>query len=132
MTKPDLPTMAILITATSFAGFAVWLGVYPAALLDAFGIDDRTPQMATEIRAFYGGIEMAIALAMIVLWRRGDLFAALLIGGLPLLGSASGRLIGLVVDGFSGVHAGFAGLEIVGAAVCLSAARMVSQVERDD
>ncbi|KAA1260710.1 hypothetical protein LF1_32510 [Rubripirellula obstinata] len=27
MTKPDLPTMAILITAASFAGFTVWLGV---------------------------------------------------------------------------------------------------------
>jgi len=91
MTKPDLPTMAILITAASFAGFAVWLGVNPNALLEAFGIEDRTPQMATEIRAFYGGIEMAIAVAMILLWRRGDLFAALLIGGLPLLGSASGR-----------------------------------------
>lgn len=125
------PTIAIFITATSFAGFAVWLGVNPNALLEAFGIEDRTPQMATEIRAFYGGIELAIAVAMIVLWRRGDLFAALLIGGLPLLGSASGRLIGLVVDGFSGVHLGFAGLELVGAAFCLAGARMVSRGGRE-
>jgi len=132
MTKPDLPTMAILITAASFAGFAVWLGVNPNALLEAFGIEDRTPQMATEIRAFYGGIEMAIAVAMILLWRRGDLFAALLIGGLPLLGSASGRLIGLVVDGFSMMHAGFAGLELVGAAFCLAGARMVLQGAQND
>ncbi len=104
----------------SFAGFAVWLGVNPNALLEAFGTEDRTPQMATEIRAFYGGIEMAIAVAMIVLWRRGDLFAAIMIGGLPLLGSASGRLIGLVADGFSMMHVGFAGLELVGAAFCLA------------
>lgn len=124
--------MAILITAASFAGFAVWLGVNPNALLEAFGIEDRTPQMATEIRAFYGGIEMAIAVAMILLWRRGDLFAALLIGGLPLLGSASGRLIGLVVDGFSMMHAGFAGLELVGAAFCLAGARMVLQAAQND
>jgi len=132
MTKPDLPTIAILITAASFAGFAVWLGVNPNALLEAFGIEDRTPQMATEIRAFYGGIEMAIAVAMILLWRRGDLFAALLIGGLPLLGSASGRLIGMVVDGFSMMHAGFAGLELVGAAFCLAGARMVLQGAQND
>ena len=124
--------MAILITAASFAGFAVWLGVNPNALLEVFGIEDRTPQMATEIRAFYGGIEMAIAVAMILLWRRGDLFAALLIGGLPLLGSASGRLIGLVVDGFSMMHAGFAGLELVGAAFCLAGARMVLQGAQKD
>ncbi len=132
MSKPDLPMMAILITATSFAGFAIWLGVNPNAPLEAFGIEDRTPQMATEIRAFYGGIEMAIAVAMIVLWRRGDLFAALLIGGVSLLGSASGRLIGLVVDGFSGVHLGFAGLELVGAAFCLVGSRMVARVGRDE
>ena len=59
------PTIAILITAASFAGFAVWLGVNPNALLNTFGIEDRTPQMATEIRAFYGGVKMAIAVAMI-------------------------------------------------------------------
>ncbi len=126
-TDKNFPTIAILITATSFAGFAVWLGVNPNALLEAFGIEDRTPQMATEIRAFYGGIEMAIAVAMFVLWRRGDLFAALVIGGLPLAGSAMGRSIGLLVDRFSSVHAGFACLEAVGAAVCLIGCVMVSR-----
>ncbi len=132
MTKPDLPTMAILITATSFAGFAVWLGVNPNALLEAFGIEDRTPQMATEIRAFYGGIEMAIAVAMILLWRRGDLFAALLIGGLPLAGSATGRLIGLIVDGFSATHLSFAALEVIGASFCLAGCVIVSREKQDD
>ena len=130
--KNHLPTVAIFITAASWAGFAVWLGVNPGALLPAFGVQESTPQMLTEVRAFYGGVEMAIAVAMVVLWRRGDLFAALLVGGLPLLGSASGRLIGLVVDGFSGVHLGFAGLELVGAAFCLAGAKMVSRGGRDD
>jgi hypothetical protein len=113
------PTVAILITAASWAGFAVWLGVNPGALLPAFGVEASTPQMLTEVRAFYGGVEMAIAVAMIVLWRRGEWFAALLVGGLPLVGSASGRLIGLMIDGFSPMHLGFAVLEIVGAAFCL-------------
>ena len=132
MTKPDLPTMAILITAARFVGFAVWLGLNPEALLPAFGVEESTPQMLTEVRAFYGGVEMAIAVAMIVLWRRGDLFASLLIGGLPLLGSASGRLIGLAADGFSMMHLGFAGLELVGAAFCLAGARMVSRGTQND
>jgi len=122
-----LPTIAILITAASWAGFAVWLGMNPGALLAAFGVDVSTPQMLTEVRAFYGGVEMAIAVAMIVLWRRGDLFAALLVGGMPLAGSASGRLIGLMVDGFSMMHLGFAGLELVGAAFCLAGCMMVSR-----
>jgi hypothetical protein len=121
------PDIATLITAASFAGFAIWLGFLPNALLDTFGIEDRTPQMATEIRAFYGGIEMAIAVAMIVLWRRGERFAALLVGGLPLAGSATGRCVGLVADGFSALHAGFAGLEAVGAAFCLAGCLIVSR-----
>jgi hypothetical protein len=102
--KSNLPTVAIFITAASWAGFAVWLGLNPGALLPAFGVEASSPQMLTEVRAFYGGVEMAIAVAMILLWRRGDLFAALLVGGLPLLGSATGRCIGLVVDGFSTLH----------------------------
>jgi len=122
-----LPTVAIFITAISWAGFALWLGLNPGALLPAFGVEASTPQMLTEVRAFYGGVEMAIAVAMIVLWRRGDLFAALLIGGLPLIGSATGRFIGLLVDGFSMMHAGFAGLEVVGAGFCLAGLLMVSK-----
>jgi len=126
-----LPNIAIFITAASWAGFAVWLGVNPGALLPAFGIEASTPQMLTEVRAFYGGVEMAIAVAMIVLWRRGDLFAALLIGGLPLVGSATGRFVGLAVDGFSTMHAGFACLEIVGAVFCLTGCVIVSRENKD-
>lgn len=127
MINNRLPTVAIFITAASWAGFALWLGVNPGALLPAFGVDESTPEMLTEVRAFYGGVEMAIAVAMIVLWRRGDLFAALVVGGLPLVGSASGRLVGLVADGFSMMHLGFAGLEIVGAAFCLVGCLVVSR-----
>lgn len=126
------PTVAIFITAATWAGFAVWLGWNPAALLPAFGVDASTPQMLTEVRAFYGGVEMAIALAMIVLWRRGDLFAALLIGGLPLVGSATGRCVGLIVDEFSTMHLGFAGLEIVGAAICFAGCMIVSKPHAGD
>jgi len=54
------PTVAIWITAASWAGFAVWRGVNPGALLPAFGVDVSTPPMLTEVRAFYGGVEMAI------------------------------------------------------------------------
>jgi hypothetical protein len=121
------PAVAIFITAASWAGFAVWLGTNPAALLPAFGVEASTPQMLTEVRAFYGGVELAIALAMLVLWRRGDLFAALLVGGLPLLGSACGRLTGLIVDGFSPLHLGFAALEIVGGVICLVGCGIVSR-----
>ncbi len=126
------PTIAIFFTAAAWAGFAIWLGLNPGALLPAFGVDASTPQMLTEVRAFYGGVEMAIAVAMIMLWRRGDLFAALLIGGLPLVGSAAGRCFGLVADGFSMTHLGFAGLEVVGAGFCFAGCVIVARKEQND
>lgn len=117
-----LPVAVLLITAASYAGFGIWLGLRPADLLDAFGVESPTPGMLTEIRAFYGGVELAISAAMLILWRRQNLFAALLIGGLPLAGSAVGRSFGMITDGFSSLHAGFALLEAVGALFCLVAA----------
>lgn len=114
------PSVAIFVTAATWAGFAVWLGSTPQALLPTFGVQDSTPSMLTEVRAFYGGVEMAVAVTMLVLWYRGDCSAALLVGGLPLVGSASGRFLGLVVDGYSSLHLGFAALEFVGAMFCLA------------
>jgi hypothetical protein len=129
MTSPRFPTVALLITAAIYAGFAVWLGTRPDALLTAFGIESSTPQMLTEIRAFYGGIELAIAVVMLLLWRRGDIFAALLIGGLPLAGSASGRCLGLLLDGFSALHASMAVVEAIGCAFCLAGCLAVSKAK---
>lgn len=110
--------IVIWITALTYAGFAVWLGSRPDALLEAFGIEDRTPAMATEIRAFYGGVELAIAVAMGLLWMRGDLFAALLIGGLPLAGAVLGRVLGMLLDGFSSLHLTMAAFELIGCVLC--------------
>ncbi len=126
------PTIALLITAAVYAGFAIWLGTTPRALLTAFGIETSTPAMLTEIRAFYGGIEMGIAVVMLVLWRRRELFAALLVGGLPLAGSAIGRCYGQLADGFSAMHLCFASIEAIGAAVCLAGCYIVRTEKLDD
>lgn len=126
-----LPAVTILIVAATWAGFAVWLGLSPGALMSAFGVDVSTPAMLTEVRAFYGGVEMAIAVAMFVLWRRGDSFASLLVGGLPLLGSALGRCFGMLADGFSTMHLGFAALEIVAAGLCFFGCTVVAGQSRN-
>ena len=116
----------ILVTAASWAGFAIWLWTHPNALLPAFGVQQSTPAMVTEVRAFYGGVEAAIAVAMLVLWKRDERSAALIVGGLPLLGSALGRLSGLFLDGYSSLHLSFAGLEVLGFIFCLAAMMSVS------
>ncbi len=116
-----LPTIVILFTAAVWAGFGIWLGAQPTALLSAFGVEADTPAMRTEIRAFYGGVELAIAVAMIVLWVRGQFFAALLVGGLPLGFSAVGRVAGMAIDGFSMLHTGLAIVEFSGSVLCFAA-----------
>lgn len=126
------PTVVVFVTALTWAGFAIWLGTNPGALLPAFDVSESTPQMRTEVRAFYGGVELAIAVSMLILWRCNNLFAALLVGGLPLLGAALGRLAGLLLDGFSGVHAGFAALELTGAAFCLAGGIAGSRTDKSD
>ncbi|MEM6472987.1 MAG: hypothetical protein AAF802_25730 [Planctomycetota bacterium] len=77
ISEPVFPTVAVPFTAASRTGFAVWLWAKPGALLPAFGVEASTPQMLTEVRAFYGGVELAIAVAKIILWRRSDLFESL-------------------------------------------------------
>lgn len=127
MKTNHFPSVVIGITAAIWAGFAIWLGVNPGVLLPAFGVNAMTPEMLTEVRAFYGGMEMAIAVAMVALWWRGDLFASLVIGGLPLLGAASGRIVGLFIDGYSTLHVGFALLELIGAVFCWVGCIMISK-----
>lgn len=99
--RQAFPKVAVVITALVYVGFAFWLGSTPAALLGAFQIEQSTPQMLTEIRAFYGGIELGIAFSMFALLWRGELFSAALAGGLPLAGSVLGRLSGQFLDGHS-------------------------------
>ncbi len=129
--KNHFPSAVIFVTAISWAGFAIWLGLSPSALLPAFGVEESTPQMLTEVRAFYGGVEMAIAVAMLVFWLRGDLFASLMIGGLPLFGAAICRSLGLLLDGFSNLHAMFAGFEFLGFTFCVAGMWSLKKVSSD-
>lgn len=79
-----LPTIAALLTLVVWFGIAIWLGIWPEALLSAFGVQEYHAPIETEIRAFYGGVQFGIATVIFVLWRRGNRFAALLVGGLKL------------------------------------------------
>ena len=120
------PTVAIFVTATMYLALGVWLAAAPTALLATFGINQSTPQMLTEIRAFYGGVELAIALSMLLLWRRGDQFAAALVGALSLACAMCGRLVGQLIDGYSALHLGIAITEAIAAALCFAACWQVT------
>ena len=126
------PTAAIFLTASMYLALGIWLAAAPTALLTTFGINQSTPQMLTEIRAFYGGVELAIALAMLLLWRRGDSFAAALVGALTLACAMCGRLLGQLIDGSSALHLGIAITEAIGAALCFAACWQTASPNDDE
>ena len=95
----SLPRLALRLAALAFAGFGVALLVRPE-LIGALGLELGRPAAATEIRAFYGGLELGLALFFGLAstrdaWLRPALFAqAASLGGIVLA-----RLIGLALDG---------------------------------
>src|SRR3954465_15395605 len=95
----NLPRVSLRLAALAFAGFGVALLVRPA-LLGALGIELGRPAAVTEIRAFYGGLELGLAGFFAAAstrdeWLRPALFAqAASLGGIVLA-----RMIGLALDG---------------------------------
>ncbi|MBL8891792.1 MAG: DUF4345 family protein [Planctomycetaceae bacterium] len=120
-----LPTLATWVTILVWTAMAVWLGFWPDELLSAFGVHEYPPPIRTEIRAFYGGVQLAIATLMLIYWIRRDLFTSLLIGGLPLGLSALGRIVGMAWDGFSLLHLILAILEFSGILFCFLGIRIL-------
>lgn len=108
--------VSLLLAALGLVGFGLPLLVRPS-LLGIVGLEFARPAAATEIRAFYGGLELGLAAFFVVASRREDwvrpaLFAQVLaFGGIVLA-----RLFGIVVDGSAEpLILAFAALEGAGA-----------------
>jgi hypothetical protein len=88
-------------------------------LLALGGVQAMGPDGATEIRALYGGLEVAIALALLRCALREDLWlAGLTLQTVLFAGLASGRLVGIAAArGASGVNLFLLCLELAGVAV---------------
>ena len=94
-----LARVSLVLAALAYAGFGVATLVRPS-VLNVLGIELLRPAASTEIRAFYGGLELGMALffaraAAEPAWFRPALFAqAASLGGVVLA-----RLAGIAVDG---------------------------------
>jgi len=72
----------------------------PTALADGAGVTATTPTGTTELRAMYGGLQMALGvLAALGLGRAELTRTALVALGLVTAGLGSARLLGAFVDG---------------------------------
>ena len=92
--------MSLLLAALGLVGFGLPLLIQPS-LLGVVGVELARPSAATEIRAFYGGLELGLAAFFIAAamrggaWLRPALFAQTAAFG----GIVIARLVGILVDG---------------------------------
>jgi hypothetical protein len=97
---PHFATLVLWAAGLGFLGFGLWLLLDPVGALGPLGIEAAAPAARTELRAFYGGLELGLGLWLLAAsrserLRRGALWLVLAVNA----GIATARLFGLVVDG---------------------------------
>ena len=115
--------IVLALAALMFGGFGVWLLLDPTSLGDLTGVVVSVPAARTEIRAFYGGLEIGFAAFFILGFCRPNMAAtACLCLGVVMAGLVLGRIFGFAMDGsfsntllvFLIIEAVFAGLGFLG------------------
>lgn len=92
--------IVLLAGAVMFGILGVWLMVQPTRLEEWTGIVANLPAARTEIRAFYGGLETGLAAFLVWALARPTRLEAGCIGLAAFsLGTAAGRVVGLLADG---------------------------------
>jgi hypothetical protein len=89
----------VALGAISFAAFGLWLFVEPTGLA-SMGVVVDTANGRTEIRAFYGGLELGLAAYLGIAarrpqWTRPALIAAIFV----LAGAGLGRVTSMAIEG---------------------------------
>src|SRR4026207_1835005 len=96
------PTSLLALAGAGFLAFGLWLGGGPARGPASVGIAARSPAGLIELRAFYGGLELALGIFLLLCaarpdWRRPGLWAVLLgNGGVGLARPGLGAVGGVV------------------------------------
>ncbi|CAA0079057.1 Uncharacterised protein [Zhongshania aliphaticivorans] len=118
----------------SWFGIGAWLLYDPAALSSYAGVAALNATGEAELRAMYGGMELAIAAAVLFAilrpsWRCHVLF----LNGVVAGGIGAGRLIGLVLAGDVSIYSLSAlGFEISTVVICLLLARQLQRSGEQD
>ena len=94
-----LAKIALIASAVGFFGFGIVLFIAPE-LMETAGLKIMNPAGAMELRAFYGGIELGLAMFFVIALKRDWILP-----GLTVLITANGmivfcRLAALVIDNF--------------------------------
>jgi hypothetical protein len=86
-----------------YLGFGVAFLVAPAPMAELVHLSVEHPVARTEVRAFYGGLEMGLGVFLLLcLVRRGAARLGALALALLAGGTAVGRVFGIIADGSAG------------------------------
>jgi hypothetical protein len=122
-----LPRAILWLVAFGFAAFGAAYACWPAAMASLTDISLPSATARVDFMATYGGFQLGFAAFLIWCAARGLARVGLLAAGWALLGFASVRLIGILLNGGAvglGLYAGLA-MELVGTALALWGARRV-------
>jgi hypothetical protein len=92
--------IVLCLSGLMFAGFGGWLLLRPEALGEFVKLDAGDPATLTEVRAFYGGLEIGLGLFLLgAAAIRRAVVSGLVLVLLVFGATAMGRGAGLVFDG---------------------------------
>lgn len=90
----------LVIYGVVTAAFGAWALAAPQSLAGLLGYTLQTPGAVTELRAFYGGLELALGGYWLLAALRRDMLAAGLLSMILVWGFvAASRAIGFAIDG---------------------------------
>ena len=89
----------LLLQGIVFFGLGVWFLIEPTTMASAIGLIPESPAGFTELRAVYGGLEIALGIFLVVTgcwakWSEIGLWLLLSCYG----GITTGRIIGILLD----------------------------------
>ena len=122
-----LPRVILWLLAFGFAVFGAAYTCWPAAMASLTDISLPSATARVDFMATYGGFQLGFAAFLIWCAVRGLARVGLLASGWALLGFASVRLMGILLNGGAvglGLYAGLA-MELVGTTLALWGARRV-------
>lgn len=115
-------SVQVAVIALAFALMGLGAFLRPRSFLAIFGIEAATADARNEVQAVYGGFGLAVAGTLAAsMWyptlREGIVVAV----ALALLGMAGGRVVGAIRERPGRWPVVFFGVEVIGAAVLLTA-----------
>ena len=105
--------ISLFVVGLLYGIFGIMFFLAPVKFAPSLGYTELTASSTIEIMAIYGGLELAIAIAVFAGLAKGDAKAAAFVCLISLLGFAGGRIIGLGIHGLQGNHLSFLILELV-------------------